>query len=143
MSASPEDLLGKQAPDFTLDALAGSEIHLHELIKGKVAVIAFCSGVAPHLTTLYDQFKDKGLVVVAVNCEDESKEELEKRLGDKRLTYPIGLMGWKVGTEKYTVASYPVTFLVDSQGTIVDYQLGSEPGDEKLLAPTIGRLLAQ
>lgn len=150
MSVSPEDLLGKKAPDFTLDALAGGEIHLHDLIRGRAAVIAFwgvacgaCRIEAPHLTALYDEFRDKGLVVVAVNGYDESKAEVDKYVRDKSLTHPIALMGRKVAEEKYTVASYPVTYLVDRKGTIVDYHLGFEPGDEKLLAKSIGRLLAE
>ena len=66
MSVSPEDLLGKRAPDFTLDALAGGQLHLHEMIRGRVAVISFwgvacgsCCDEAPHLTALYNRYRDK------------------------------------------------------------------------------------
>jgi hypothetical protein len=52
-------------------------------------------------------------------------------------------MGGKVATDKYTVASYPVTFLVDHTGAIADYHLGFDPGDEKLLARSVERLLAE
>jgi hypothetical protein len=51
------------------------------------------------------------------------------------------MMGGNVAKDKYTVASYPVTFLVDRQGKVVDYHLGFDPGDEKLLADSIARLL--
>ena len=150
MSVSPEDLLGKQAPDFTLDSLAGGQIHLHEMIHGRVAVIAFwgvacgaCCVEAPHLTALQNQYGEKGLAVVAVNGYDESKKEVDQYARDKGLTHPIALMGSKVAEEKYTVASYPVTYLVDRTGAIVDYHLGFEPGDEKLLAAAVDRLLAE
>jgi peroxiredoxin len=136
---SPEALLGKRAPDFTLGALDCGEIHLHELISGRVAVIAFwgvacgpCRAEAPHLTALYNQYKDRGLVVVAVNGYDETKSEVEQYARAHGLTHPIALMGKKVGLEKYTVESYPVTFLVDHSGTIVDYHLDFEKGDEKV-----------
>jgi hypothetical protein len=59
MGVNAEDLLGKPAPDFTLEALSGGELHLHELIRGQVAVIAVwgvacgaCCDEAPHLTAL-------------------------------------------------------------------------------------------
>ncbi|HVU85934.1 MAG TPA: TlpA disulfide reductase family protein [Pirellulales bacterium] len=149
MSVSPEDLLNKQAPDFTLDALDGGEIHLHDLIRGRVGVVSFwgvacgaCRVEAPHLTALHDRFKDEGLVVIAVNGYDESKVEVEKYVRDKGLSHPIALMGSKVAGKQYTVASYPVTFLIDRKGVLVDYHLGFEPGDEKLLAASIERLLA-
>jgi thiol-disulfide isomerase/thioredoxin len=150
MSVSVEDLLGKPVPDFTLDALAGGEIHFHELIRGKVALIAFwgvacgaCRVEAPYLTALSDQFKNQGLAVVAVNGYDESREDFDKYARDKHLTHPIALMGKKVAEEKFTVASYPITFLIDRQGKIVDYHLGFEPGDEKAFATSIERLLAE
>ena len=52
-------------------------------------------------------------------------------------------MGKTVGEEKYTVNSYPVAFLVDHRGVIVDYHLDFEQGDEKVLAKAIARLLAE
>lgn len=150
MSVSPEDLLGKEAPDFTLDALAGGQIHFHEASRGRVALIAFwgvacgaCRSEAPHLTLLHDQYQSKGLFVVAVNGYDESKENVDQYAREKKLTHPIALMGGKVAEEKYTVASYPVTYLVDHRGKIVDYHLGFEPGDETLLEKSLRRLLAE
>ncbi|HUE17963.1 MAG TPA: TlpA disulfide reductase family protein [Planctomycetaceae bacterium] len=149
MSVRPEELLGKPAPDFTLESLAGGPLHLREMIRGKVAVIAFwgvacgaCCEEAPHLTALYNQYKDKGLAVVGVNGYNESKPKVDRFVRAKHLTHAIALMGGKVAQE-YTVASYPVTWLVDHKGTIVDYHLGFDAGDEKRLAKTITRLLAE
>jgi hypothetical protein len=82
------------------------------------------------------------LTVVAVNAYDESKQEVDRFAREKRLTYPIALMGGKVSRELYTVTSYPVTFLIDHTGTIADYHLGFELGDERVLATAITRLLA-
>jgi len=147
---NPEELLGKPAPDFTLDALSGNQIHLREMIRGRVALISFwgvacgpCRAEAPHLTALYNRYRDKGLAMVAVNAYDESKQEVDRFVRANGLTHPIALMGKKIGEEQYTVESYPVTFLVDHTGAIVDYHLDFEPGDEKVLATSITRLLAE
>ncbi len=149
MRVSPEELLGKPAPDFTLDALNGGKIRLREMIRGRVALIAFwgvacgaCCEEAPHLSALYDRYKDKGLVVVGVNGYDETKPKVDRFARAKHLTHPIALMGGKVA-EQYTVGSYPVTWLVDHNGTIIDYRLGFDEGDERLLANSVGRLLAE
>jgi peroxiredoxin len=149
-SVNPEKLLGKRAPDFTLDALTGGQIHLHDMIRGRVALISFwgvacgpCRAEAPHLTALYNRFRDKGLAMVAVNAYDESKQDVDRFARANGLAHPIALMGKKVGEEQYTVTSYPVTFLVDHTGAIVDYHPDFEPGDEKVLATAIARLLAE
>jgi peroxiredoxin len=149
MSVRPEELLGKPSPDFTLESLNDGPIHLREMIRGRVAVIAFwgvacgaCCDEAPHLTALYNQYKDKGLAVIGVNGYNESKPKVDRFVRAKHLTHAIALMGGKVAQE-YTVASYPVTWLVDHKGTIVDYHLGFDAGDEKRLAKTIARLLAE
>ena len=149
MGVAPENLLGKHAPDFTLESLSGGPIHLHELIRGRVAVIAFwgvgcgaCRVEAPYLSALYDRYRDKGLVVLGVDGYDESKEVVERFVRAKRLTHHIALQGEKVAAD-YTVHSYPVTYLIDHTGVLVDYHLDFEPGDEKVLAKAIDRLLAE
>jgi thiol-disulfide isomerase/thioredoxin len=147
---SPERLLGKPAPDFTLPALAGGEIQLHDAIRGRVAVVTFwgvacapCRAEAPHLNALAKQFTAGDLVVVAVNAYDESKDVVAQFARSKGISYPIALMGRKMGEEKYTVASYPQTFLLDHRGVVVDYLLGFEEGDEKHLTEAVVRLLQQ
>jgi peroxiredoxin len=148
-SASPEDLIDKPAPDFTLKALDGSEINLHAKIRGKAAVITFwgvacpaCCDEAPYLTALQKQFGEKDLYVIAVNGYDESQETVEKFARENKLTYAIGMQGSKVA-KAYTVASYPVTYLVDRDGIVTDYHLDFESGDEQQLVDVIVKLLPQ
>ncbi|HTU25360.1 MAG TPA: TlpA disulfide reductase family protein [Pirellulales bacterium] len=150
MSVSPEDLLGKPAPDFTLPALAGGEIHLQEALRGRVGLIAFwgvacgsCCVEARYLTKLHDQYADQGLAVIGVNGYEESKEVVEKFVAEAVIKHPIAMMGGVVARVDYTVASYPITYFVNRSGTIVDYHLGFEAGDEKHLAETVTGLLGE
>jgi peroxiredoxin len=147
MGVSPEDLIGKQAPDFALQTLDGGRLQLHEATRGKVTVIAFwgvacgaCCEEAPYLSALYDRYRKQGLTVIGVNAYNESRQKVEGFVRSKHLTHTIALMGGKVAKD-YTVASYPVTWLVDRNGKIADYLLGFDPGDEKLLDKSIARLL--
>jgi thiol-disulfide isomerase/thioredoxin len=149
MTVSPEELLGKPAPDFTIDTLDGRPLHLQENIRGKVAVIAFwgvacgpCCREAPHLSALYERYKEKGLTVIAVNAYNETRPVVEGFVLEKRLSHLIGLMGGSIA-QQYTVASYPVVWFVDHSGNIADYHLGFDPGDEVLLDKSIARLLAE
>jgi thiol-disulfide isomerase/thioredoxin len=74
-----------------------------------------CRVEAPHLTRLHNQYADKGLAVVAVNGYNENRQIVENYVSANGLMHPIALMGQKVAQEQYTVASYPVTYLVLKQ----------------------------
>ncbi len=148
MPVEPEGLLGKKAPDFILESLTGEELNLHKAIQGRVAVIAFwgvaCGGCrieAPYLTALHNRYHQHGLSVIAVNGYNESKEVIAKYVQEKSLTHPIALMGQNIAKDKYTVMSYPVTFLVDHNGVIKDYHLGFDSGDEKHLFAKVAQML--
>jgi peroxiredoxin len=147
MGVSPEDLVGKQAPDFALQTLDDGRLQFHEATRGKVTVIAFwgvacgaCCEEAPYLSALYDRYKKQGLTVIGVNAYNESRQKVEGFVRSRHLTHTIALMGGKVAKD-YTVASYQITWLVDRNGKIADYLLGFDAGDEKLLEKSITQLL--
>lgn len=150
MGVSPEDLLGKKVPGFTLESLTGGELNLHEAIAGRAAIVSFwgvaCGGCrieAPHLTKLHETYGGKGLAVVAVNGYDESREVVKAYAEKAGLTHPIVLQGSGVAKDKFTVMSYPVTFLIDHKGIVRDYHLGFEAGDEKQLFAKVSQLVQE
>jgi hypothetical protein len=96
----------------------------------------------PHLSALYERYKEKGLTVIAVNAYNETRQVVDGFVRQKRLSHRIGLMGGSIA-QQYTVASYPVVWFVDHSGNIADYHLGFDPGDEVLLDKSITRLLAE
>ena len=143
MGVSP-DLVGKQAPDFSLQTLTvdGSNF-TRPLAARSPSSPSGASPAAPaarSLLTADDRYKKQGLTVIGVNAYNESRQKVEGFVRAKHLTHTIALMGGKVPRD-YTVASYPVTWLVDRNGKIADYLLGFDPGDEKLLDKSIARLL--
>ncbi len=150
MGVAPEDLLGKQAPDFTLQSLGGGEINLRSTIQGRVAVISFwgvacgpCRVEAPHLSVLHNRYGEDGLTVIGVNSYDEAEEVVAKYVQDESLNHMIVLMGGNVAKRKYTVVSHPVTFFVDHKGVMRDYHLGFQAGDEKQLFDHVEQLLSE
>jgi hypothetical protein len=90
---------------------------------------------------LYEKYKDAGLAVVAVNAYDESEEAVAEFAEQQKLAYTIALMGRTVAEKTYAVGAYPTSFWVDHSGTIVDYVVGFDPGDEVRMAAKIERLL--
>lgn len=146
-SGAPETLVGQPAPDFKLEALDGKTIQLQDAIRGRVAIVAFwgvacgpCCREAPHLSVLFQKYKDAGFTVVAVNAYNESKTIVSNFANQQKLSHPIALMGEQVAG-KYQVGAYPTTFWVDRNGIVTDYAIDFTPGDEVRMAKTIEHML--
>ena len=94
------------------------------------------------MTALYEQYKDEGFTVLAVNGYNEAQEVVSKFLEEETLSHPVVLEGGDVAREKYHVRAYPTAYWVDHEGKIVDREVGFGPGKEKEMAKRIEKLLA-
>jgi peroxiredoxin len=112
----------RQTADFTLKDVTGKEWTLSAL-RGKVVLVNFwatwcppCRKEMPDLDALYKQFKDKGLVVLAISDEDPAK--VNPFIADHHYAYPILLdPGRKVNT-LFSVEGIPKSFLYDREGKL-------------------------
>ncbi len=119
-------LKNKPAPDFELAALDGGRVRLSEF-RGKPVLLAFfgcgcppCRAEAPHLSALQEKHAADGLVVLAVNQWDESKEEVTKFVAQRKLQQRVLLNGGAVGTDLYHVEGVPTCFWIDRSGVVID-----------------------
>ncbi len=145
---SPETLIGKRPPPFTLDDLSGEPISIAEHIRNRAALITFwglacgpCRFEAPHLSAAFQEYSDRGFTVIAVNAYDDAEKAVAEYVQKEQLRHPIVLNGSQVAREKYGVGAYPTSFWVDRQGKIVDYVIGYDPGDEIQIVKRIEQLL--
>jgi len=145
---APETLLGKPAPDFSLEGLDKRTIRFQDHIRGKAALLTFwgvacgpCRVEAPHLSTLFEKYKSNDFTLLAVNSYNEGTETVAEFVQKQSLHYPIALQGREVARQKYAVGAYPTTFWIDRDGFVIDYIVGFDPGDEIQLAATVERLL--
>ena len=113
----------REQADFTLKGLDGSAWTLKEL-RGKVVVLNFwatwcppCRKEMPDLETLYQQFKDQGLVVLAISDEDAAK--VKPFVAQQRVTYPILLDPGRMVNELFQIEGIPKTFVYDRKGKLV------------------------
>jgi thiol-disulfide isomerase/thioredoxin len=143
------ELAGRSAPDFTLKNLAGEEVTLSKLIRGKVALIAFsavgcgpCRVEEPHLTELYEKHKREGLVVLTVNPWDEPEDLVRKYVRTENLKHAFLLNGSTVAREKYHLRRWPTSCWVNHKGVIVSVKFGFETGEERVLAREAEELLS-
>lgn len=119
------DLDAKRATvDFTLKDLDGKEWTLSKL-KGKVVLVNFwatwcppCRKEMPDIEQLSKEFKDQGLVVLAIS--DEKQDVVEKFIKEKGYTYPVLLdPGREVAGKRYEVSGIPKNFIYDREGRLV------------------------
>jgi peroxiredoxin len=117
--------VGQAAPDFSFVDRAGQVQSLSSL-RGKAVILNFWSSNCPPCRAempLFDQayrnqsYRDRGLVVITVNLDEDSKGA-EQFILNNHYSLPFILdPGWKIGSE-YSVFEYPSTFLIDRSGVI-------------------------
>jgi len=125
---------GAQAHGLTLENLKGKSRALSDF-RGKVVFLNFwatwcppCKAEMPAMEQLYRKFKEKGLVVVAVN-HYENKDKVMDFVSDGGYTFPVLLDGEGVASSSYMVRFLPVTFIIDRAGKLIGQVVGMRPWD--------------
>jgi len=113
----------REQADFTLNELNGKTWTLKEQ-RGKVVVLNFwatwcppCRKEMPDLEALYQQFKDQGLVILAISDEDAGK--VKPFIAERKVTYPILLDPGRKVNELFQIEGIPKTFVYDRNGKLV------------------------
>lgn len=113
----------KEAPDFVLSDINGKRISLSDF-KGKVILIdfwatwcPFCRESIPILKSLYDEYKDKGLVVIGIALEYDKGQALKQIAKEKKISYPLAVGKERLAIE-YSAHGVPTRFIVNRRGEI-------------------------
>jgi len=124
--------VGESAPDFQLENLDGQTISLSDF-RGKPVLInfwatwcTFCRDEMPYLQQIYEEWSDKGLVVLTINI-GESHLEVEMFLQISDLSLPVLLDTNEKVAQKYNVPPIPTTFFIDRDGVIREKIIGAFP----------------
>ncbi len=143
---------GKVAPDFEVVAFTGEKLRLSDF-KDRIVILDFwatwcgpCIRSMPHLQRVYQEVKGQGVVVIAVNVNDDQKlfeRWVEKNRSNYGFTFaydPAGRESPSIAQRHYQVRGIPATFVIGKDGKIVGSVSGYQEGDtslEKILA-TVG-----
>ncbi len=127
---SKQGLIGQTAPDFTLKDVSGQKISLSQY-RGKVVILNFwatwcppCREEMPSMEALYQKYKERGLVILAVNVDDNGETAVKKFLHKTPYSFPIVLDTDNVSQHVYGVFRFPESFIIDREGTVVEKIIG-------------------
>lgn len=122
---------GQVAPNFTLTDMQGQNVSLTDL-KGKVVILNFwatwcppCREEMPSMEMLYRKFKDQGLVILAVNVEQDGAKLVQSFLQRTPYTFPILLDGNAEVQNLYKVFRFPESYIIDRNGNVVEKVIGA------------------
>ncbi len=122
--------VGEVAPDFTLTDLEGNEVTLSEY-RGKVVFINFwatwcpaCRAEMPEMEAIYQEYKDKGVVVIGVDIQEAKEEVLQYvQQGGYSWTFLLDTSG--AVAANYRVVAIPTSFFLDREGIIKAVNVGA------------------
>ncbi len=128
--SAPGGVLNQLAPDFTLADMQGNQVTLSQF-RGKVVLLNFwatwcppCREEMPSMEQLHQRYKDQGLVMLAVNVEEDGYQAVSRFLEGKNYTFPILLDRENNVQNAYKVFRFPETFVIDKNGIIVEKLIG-------------------
>ena len=125
---------GAKAPDFTLPDVNGNLVTMSS-VKGKIKILDFwaswcgpCRLNNPELKKIYEEFHEKGLVIIGVSLDDE-KEDWQMAIEDDGLDWVnvSSLKGWECEIVRlYNVKGVPSLFILDENNNIIATGLRDE-----------------
>ncbi len=116
--------VGDPAPDFTLKNLEGEKVSLSDF-KGQPVLINFwatwcppCRYEMPFIESAWQQYKDDGFVVLAVDVE-EPISVVQRFVESFGLTFPILLDYKGEVSDMYRLRAFPTSYFVGRDGKIL------------------------
>lgn len=117
------DDLRRSRAAFTLTDLTGKSWTLRDL-RGKVVLVNFwatwcppCRKEMPGLEALHKQFRNEGLVILAISDEDADK--VKPYISEHKYSFPILLDPARAAHDQFSVEGIPKTFVYDREGKLV------------------------
>ena len=139
--------LGRKPPDFSLQDLQGRPVELGRF-HGKAIFINFwatwcvpCRAEMPAMEKLYQDFKDRDFVMLAISGDLGGKEDVKPFLEEFKFTFPILLDPDLKIHDLYGVRGIPTTFLIDKKGTVAQKMLGARDWNQKEARDLINKLV--
>ena len=146
-SGTESPLVGKPAPDFTLDLVGGKPFHLADSKGKEVVVLDFwatwcgpCLQAMPQVERAVAEFKDRKVRLVAVNLQ-ETAEQVTALLTRQKLQVTVALDRDGAIADRYKAVAIPQTVIVGRDGNVARLFVGGGPRLEEQLKEAIKSVL--
>ncbi len=124
-------VVGEPLRPFAAKVLDGDgDLRLPESVAGKVVVLrfwatwcAFCKDEMRDIEPFWQQARERGLMVLAVNA-GQKPDEIRPFVAGLGLSYPVLLDPDSRTARAYGVTGLPMTFVIDRQGKVRHRILG-------------------
>ena len=135
----PNELIGKKAPDWTLQIDNTQNLSLSD-IKSTVLMLQFtsvscgpCRASIPFLKELSKEYKKNDFDFVAIECTSKSINALKSYMNRNDFDYKF-LLSTKDVLKEYSITSFPVFFILDENRDIkkVINGYGKEKTDKEI-----------
>lgn len=134
--------------DFELTYMDGTKANISDF-KGKVFLLNFwatwcgpCRSEMPSMQNLYDEFKDKGFDIAAVNLREDAGDVAEF-MKENELNFPILMDQTGEVGGFYGAQSIPTTYVFDRNGNAVTGVVGSIEWDTPEIKKLIELLVSE
>lgn len=140
------DIIGKQAPEWTLENLEGKKINTADF-KGKVQIIDLwatwcppCRKGIPELIELQEQYKKNGLEIIGIAL-DNTIDPVKQYAATTKFNYTIVFGNRQTANLYGRIEAIPTTFIVDKTGKVVKKLVGYQPKSvfEEALKPLLSK----
>ena len=142
---TPALIKGQAVPGFTLHQLTGESLRFPEDLQGKLVTIRFWADWCPFCKTemqgiepIYQKYRDKGLVILAVNVRQDPATA-ERFIRKLNISYDVLLDREGEVARSYGVLGLPTTFFVTPGGLLYTKIIGESTPE--LFEKIIGEIL--
>jgi|SRR5579871_348410 len=141
---SEPEITGKPAPEFALEDVDGHKFTLASL-RGKPVLLDFwatwcepCRESMPHVQALYEQFKEKGLIVLGIDT-NEPAEKARKYFAEQKYSFANLLGSGSDVIKKFGAEAIPRVILIDKDGVVRYVHTGWGSGMD--ITPEVKKLI--
>ena len=138
--------VGQAAPSLKLPLVGGGEVDLASY-RGRPVLLNFwatwcdpCRAEMPVFERVQQQYRDRGLVVLGVDFQEQDPEIAAFR-DEIGVTFPSLVDRTGEVTRQWRATGLPTTFLIDRQGVIQDVRVGAYTDD--MLASRLTKLMGE